>query len=554
MDSTVLRKEIRKQAIANALSHGGKASQGSVISHLLGANPDLRKETGSIMPEISKIISEVNALSIEEQQNIAASEFPEILHKEDRGPQEHHLPDLRNHNGRVVMRMAPSPSGPLHIGHSRMAILNDEYVKRYGGELILRIEDTNPANIDPFAYEQIPRDLEWLGVRVDRLIVQSDRMDIYYKEARNLIEMGKMYACTCKTDEFKAKLLKSIACPHREQDISINREAFNNAVEGRTKSKEAAFVVKTDLDHPNPSVRDWIAFRVIDTPHPRHGNKYHLYPLMNFSVAVDDHLLGLTHVIRGKDHINNTEKQKYIFRYNGWALPEYYHYGLVNFPDVILKTSIIKKGIQAGQFSGWDDIRLGTLMAFKKRGYRKETFRKYWIDSGMREIDSEFSKEIFNSINKSMIDGTTPRLFFVRNPVILKIDKLQKTGVDIRNHPTNKDLGQRHYDIQSATRIAVSLDDWAQLKDGDTIRLKDFCNIRKTPDGAEFAGKEMNKGVQIVQWVPDPEQKFTVFRPDGTSDSGFVEKFIMNGEGLFQFERYGFVNKGSNETGYYLHR
>jgi glutamyl-tRNA synthetase len=554
MDSSVLRREIRKHAIANAMSHGGKASQGSVISHLLGSHPELRKETGSIMPEIISVVSEVNSLSPEEQQNVALSEFPEILQKEEKKPQEHHLPELRNHGGKVVMRMAPSPSGPLHIGHSRMAILNDEYVRRYGGELILRIEDTNPANIDPFAYEQIPRDLEWLGVRVDRIVIQSDRMEIYYQEARKLIEMGKIYACTCKTEEFKAKLLKSIACPHRDQDISINLKAFENATAGKTKSKEAAFVVKTDLDHPNPSVRDWIAFRVLDHPHPRHGDKYHLYPLMNFSVAVDDHLLGLTHVIRGKDHINNTEKQKYIFRYNGWTLPEYYHYGLVNFPDVILKTSIIKKGIQAGQFSGWDDIRLGTIMAFRKRGYRKETFRKYWIDSGMREIDSEFSKEIFNSINKSFIDNTTPRLFFVRNPVVLRIDDLNASGVDIPNHPTNRELGHRHYDIRYDTRIAVSSDDWTSLQPGDTIRLKDFCNIRKTSDGAEFAGKEMVKGIPIIQWVPDPEIQFTVYRPDGTSDTGFVEKYIQNGSGLFQFERYGYVNKGSDSAGYFLHR
>ena len=554
MDSTALKVEIRKHAIANALGHDGKANTGSVVSHLLGSNPELRNQVGSLMPLINEIVNSVNNMSLEDQSKIARQEFPEVLEKPDRKPQEHHLPDLRNHEGRVVMRLAPSPSGPLHIGHSRMAILNDEYVKRYGGDLILRIEDTNPANIDPFAYEQIPRDLEWLGVNVTKTVIQSDRMEIYYEEARKLIRLGKLYACTCKTEDFKNNLLKSIACQHRDSNAEENIDSFERAVSGSTKEKSVAFVVKTDLDHPNPSVRDWIAFRILDTPHPRHGRKYHLYPLMNFSVAVDDHLLGLTHVIRGKDHINNTEKQKYIFRYNNWKLPEYYHYGLVDFPDVILKTSIIKKGIQAGQYSGWDDIRLGTLMAFRKRGFRKETFRKYWIDSGMREIDSEFSKEIFNSINRSFIEPVTPRIFFVRNPVLKKISGSPETRVELPNHPTNKEMGSRSYTIPSNPVIAIASEDWESLAEDSIIRLKDYCNIRKKGEEALFHSKELVKGVQIVQWVYDPKMEFTVYKPDGEKDSGYVENYLAESIGLYQFERYGFVNVASDREGYYLHR
>ena len=553
MENSTLRKAIEKHAISNALDHEGKANTGSVVSRILGEFPDLRSRVGEIMPLINETVKRINSMQVQDQLSMAQNEFPEILVKEKK-VQEHHLPELRNVKGKVVMRLAPSPSGPLHIGHSRMAILNDEYVRRYGGELILRIEDTNPANIDPIAYEQIPRDLEWLGVNVTDTVVQSDRMVLYYEEARNLISMGKMYACSCKPEFFKEMLQKSEACPHRETSPESNLEQFENAVSGKMKSREAVFVMKTDLRHPNPSVRDWIAFRIIDAPHPRQGKKFRLYPLMNFSVAVDDHLLGLTHVIRGKDHINNTEKQKYIFHYNRWKLPEYYHYGLVDFPDVILKTSIIKKGIQAGEYKGWDDIRLGTLMAFRRRGYRKETFRKYWVDSGMREIDSEFSKEIFDSIDRGIIEPTTPRLFFMKDPVSVKISGSPEMEVSFPNHPTNSGMGARSYRIGADPSVSVCKDDWAPLEIGETIRLKDFCNISKTVNGAEYVGREPVKGIKIVQWGPEESSDFKVYRTDGTVDTGLIEPSGKGARGVYQFERYGFVNIATNSEAYFLHR
>ncbi|MCL4341043.1 MAG: glutamate--tRNA ligase [Candidatus Thermoplasmatota archaeon] len=553
MEKSTLRKEIEKHTLSNALDHEGKANTGSVVSRLLGEHPDLRSSVGEIMPLIAETVAKINSMSPEDQAEIARLEFPESTRKEKK-VQEHRLPELRNVKGKVVMRLAPSPSGPLHIGHSRMAILNDEYVRRYGGDLILRIEDTNPLNIDPVAYEQIPRDLEWLGVNVTETVIQSDRMVLYYEEARNLISMGKMYCCSCEPETFKSMLLKSQACPHRDTSPMENLDQIERAISGKMKSREAVFVMKTDLDHPNPSVRDWIAFRIIDAPHPRQGKKFRLYPLMNFSVAVDDHLLGLTHVIRGKDHINNTEKQKYIFHYNKWKLPEYYHYGLVDFPDVILKTSIIKKGIMAGEYSGWDDIRLGTLMAFRKRGYRKETFRKYWVDSGIREIDSEFSKEIFDSIDRGIIEPTTPRLFYVKDPVEIRIHGAAPRKVSFPNHPTNAAMGFRSYDIGANPLVSVSKDDWDGFQDGDIFRLKDYCNIRKNGNQAEFSGTELVKGLKIVHWGPPNSLPFKVYRTDGTSDEGKIEPNGIEKRGVFQFERYGFVNVSSDSDAYYLHR
>ena len=549
-----IEDEIRKQALKNAFEHNGKSETGAIMSKILGQFPEYRAKAKELSVIVSSIVADVNSKSLEEIQHIVQKEFPEFLVKE-KVVQEHRLPELRNVKGKVVMRMAPSPSGPLHVGHSRLAILNDEYVRRYGGELILRIEDTNPANIDPLAYEQIPRDLEWLGVNSTQIVIQSDRMEIYYDEARKLILSGYAYMCTCPTEDFKSKLSKSVACPHRDTFPDQNAKLFDEVLGGGFKPGEAVLIVKTALDHPNPSVRDWIAFRISEEVHPRHGKKYRFYPMMNFSVAVDDHLLGLTHVIRGKDHINNTERQKYIFRYNNWKLPEYYHYGLVDFPNVILKTSTIKKGIKEGLYSGWDDIRLGSLLTFRKRGFKPETFRRYWIESGMREIDSEFSVEIFNSMNKEIIDHDTRRLFFVTEPVKIRIQGANGLKAVLNNHPSNKSLGTRSYDLGDNPSVYIPGSDWNEIQDGETVRLKDLCNIKKNKNSSEFISVEPpGNRVRIVQWSPENGTEFAVFRTNGTVDRGIMEPEAKGYRGLAQLERYAYVNILSDSEAYFTHK
>ncbi len=549
-----IEDEIRKITIKNAFEHKGKAETGAIMSKVLGQFPEYRSKAKEIFPIVSKVVAEINAMGPDEISRTVEKKYPDFLHKEKK-IQEHRLPDLRNVTGKVVMRMAPSPSGPLHVGHSRLAILNDEYVKRYGGELILRIEDTNPANIDPNAYEQIPKDLEWLGVNSTQIVIQSDRMDLYYNEARNLIKLGFAYLCTCETEDFKKKLSKSIACPHRSVSPEENLKQFEKVLNGEYAPGEAVLIVKTQLDHPNPSVRDWIAFRISEANHPRYGHKYRFYPMMNFSVAVDDHLLGLTHVIRGKDHINNTERQKYIFLYNNWELPEYYHYGLVDFPQVVLKTSIIKKGIADGTYTGWDDIRLGSLMTFRKRGFSPETFRRYWIESGMREIDSEFSIEIFYAMNKELIDPETRRLFFVPDPVKIKLNGSPELNPVIQNHPSNRELGSRTYNLGLEPEVFVPKADWDSISEGEEFRLKDLCNVKKTQDRTEFISMEPSgKRVKIIQWCPKNSHEFRIMKPDGVVDHGVMEPQGKEFRGVAQLERYAYANILSSNEAYFTHK
>lgn len=549
------REEIRKHALRNAVLHGGKADQGSVISKVIGEHPDLRKNVKELIPTVRDVIEEINSMGSEQIKSIVQKEYPEFLEVEKK-VQEHRLPDLRNVKGKVVMRLAPSPSGPLHLGHSRMAILNDEYVKRYGGELVLRLEDTNPANVDPDAYTMIPEDLEWLGVNLTSIVPQTDRMDLYYAEARKLIDSGHMYVCKCKQEDFRRLKLQSEACPDRDVSVEENHSRFDSMLNGAFRPGEAVTVVKTDLKHPNPSIRDWIGFRIAETKHPRTGDKYRVYPMMSFSVAVDDHYLGLTHVLRGKDQLTNTDKQRYIFHYNGWTVPEYYHYGMVSMPGVILKTSLIRKGIKSGEYSGWDDIRLGTIRALKRRGYAKETFRRYWIESGLRESDAEFSWEIFNSMNKEVVDPTAKRYFFVPRPDSVYLNCSSNLKGSMPYHPSKPEMGRRIYELGSHPKVFVPSVEWEEQKSGSLLRLKDLAAIIKKNSGGECTTTDLPPSkTKIIQWAPENSGKFNVHLQSGETETGVAEPLISEAEGVVQLERYGYVNipvKGGDA--YFLHR
>ena len=548
-----LNTDIEKNVLKNAIEHDGRAELKSVVNKLLGSYPELRSSIKDLMADINLSISKINSMSIEEQISLANEKYSDILIVEKKN-EEHHLPDLKNVKGKVVMRMAPSPSGPLHIGHSRMLILNDEYVKRYGGELILRIEDTNPNNIYPQAYDMIQEDTRWLDVNFTQFVIQSERMELYYKRARELILMGKAYICKCRVEDFKRDLMESKACPHRNLPPEMMVEQFDQIITGQDKDLKPVLVIKTDLNHPNPAVRDWIAFRVIETPHPHTGKKYRFYPLMNFSVAVDDHELELTHVIRGMDHLNNTERQKYIFNYFKWDIPEYFHYGLINIQDAILSTTSMRKGIEAGEYRGWDDVRLATLLALRRRGYQKETFRKYWIDSGLNDVNSDFSWEIFNSMNRQFIDHSANRYFFVSDPVKVKINGSPETESMIPLYPKESERGFRKYSLGKDQTLYLQKSDINDAKENDTVRLKDLYNIIYKDGAWHYLDSENKTKRKIIHWVKDDSPEFEVYKPDGTTDRGFIESDAVKANGIVQFERYAFVNKTSERYALYLHK
>ncbi len=540
-----IEDEIRKLALQNAVQFKGAANPKAIVGKILGTHPECRSDVPGTTELINKIVGDVNAMSPEAQKAELDAIDPSLAKKEKK-VRTYELPDLKNvEQGKTVMRIAPGPSGPLHIGHTRVSVLNDEYTKRYDGKLILRFEDTNPEKIDPEAYDMIPEDLDWLGVRIHEKFIQSERFRLYYDITRTLIEQGNAYVCTCDPEDWRAKKERKQACPCRDLPVEEQLERYDKLLEGGYAAGEAIAVVKTDISHPNPAVRDFVALRLVDAPHPLTGDKYRAYPMMNLSVAVDDHSMGMTHVIRGKDHLNNTERQKYIFGYMGWKMPEYHHYGLVNIPDTVLKTSLIKQSIRAGEYSGWDDVRTGTVRAMERRGIRPEAVRRYWVESGIKSVDIEFSWDNLYGMNRQIIDPVSPRYFFVQDPVKFGITGTEELKGKAPLLPDDLSKGYREYDLKAPFEVYVTGKDSKVFEEDGRVRLKDLCNL-EYGNPAVYAGNDVadirNYGMRAVQWVGSDSVPCAVAMPDGTMAEGRVESSVLKEKGgSVQFERFGFV-------------
>ncbi|MFH1586075.1 MAG: glutamate--tRNA ligase family protein [archaeon] len=386
-----LSQKTRAYTLKNALAHNGKAAPGPVIAALF--NEGLKKEDMKIYgKQINEIIKEINSLSIDQQKK----EFESLEKQVSKRVIREGLPELPNvpKNG-VVMRFSPSPSGPMHIGHVRTFLLSYLYVKKYKGKLYLRIEDTNPENIYKPAYKMLEQEARWLTKGLAKVIVQSDRMNLYYKYAKKLIKKKSAYVCTCSGDKFREYVKNKKNCPCRNLTPKDNLERWNKMLSKKGyKEGEAVLRFKSDMKHKNPAMRDFPLARVNTKSHPKTKDKYRVWPLMNLAVSVDDIEAGMTHIIRGKDHRDNAERQKMIYKILGKKYPWAFFIGRYKFTDLILSATKTRQAIEAGKYSGWDDPKLATIAALKKR-YKPEIFWRFTEKAGLIESDRTLDRKEF---------------------------------------------------------------------------------------------------------------------------------------------------------------
>lgn len=548
-----LRNRLLRLALENAAEHGGKALLDPVVRRIAGELPELRPRLKEILPLVREVLSEVNGMTPEEQARKleGLGGKPRERRERRRGLQE--LPEVERY-GRVVTRFAPNPNGPLHLGHVRAALLSHEYARLYGGKFILRFEDTNPANAREEMYERIKEDLRWLGISWDEEFFQSDRLELYYRVAERLLEEGKAYVCTCR--EFKERRDRGLPCPCRDLPSPQHLERWGRMMEGGYGEGEAVVRLKTDLRHPNPAVRDWPAFRVVEAPHPRVGRKYRVWPLYNFSVSVDDHEMGITHVIRGKEHEVNEARQRALFQLLGWEYPTVVQYGRLTLAGSKLSKTEIVRAVERGELTGYDDVRLGTISALRRRGFLPESIRRAILEVGLTPVDSSLSWESLEAHNRKLVDELALRYFFVPSGVWVRVRGAPELReVELPLHPSQPGRGKRRLPLlhrDGCLLVLLSPADLESFREGEVFRLKDLMNVvllSKSPPEAEFRGLELLPGVPKVQWVSGDPVKVRVLRPDGSVEEGLGEpalRGVKPGE-IVQFERYGFVRV--EETG-----
>ncbi|ABL78217.1 glutamate--tRNA ligase [Thermofilum pendens] len=564
-----IRRVALKHALANAVKFGGKARVDSVVSKVFAEVPEARKAAKEVVELVKEVVEEVNSMSPESQASLLSELWPEALSGERKVEVKRlpPLPGAEEVGGKVVTRFAPNPDFVLHLGSARPAILNYYYAKKmYNGKFILRFEDTDPRTKRPMpeAYDLIREDLRWLGTPWDEEYIQSQRMEVYYEVAEALIKSGNAYVCTHSQDEIKAFRDAGKPDPCSFLPPEEHMERWEKMLSGEYPEGAAVLRIKTDPAHPNPSVRDWIAFRVLDTektPHPLTGDKYRVWPTYNFACAVDDHMLGVTHVLRGEEHAVNTLKQEYVYRHMGWKPPVSIHFGRMNLEGMVLSKSVIRRGIEKGLFSSIDDIRLGTLRALRRRGILPEAIWDLVLEVGIKPSTARVSVDKLHAFNRKYLEPRANRYMFVPEPAkVASIEGLEAPiTAEVIVHPSFPERGRRRITF-SKPEVYLPSDVASSM-----VRLMGLGNFEVVDGGSKL--RYLNNDVSfakkhelpIVQWAPvESSVRGRVLKAAGTKIeeiSGYGEPSLAElppGEQV-QFVRLGFVRVEGPETYIFTH-
>lgn len=396
-------------ALKNAIAHEGKANQGAIIAGLF-AEGLKKEEVKTVAKDVTEVLKKVNSMTPEKQQEEFEKLKGELSKRETRGDEMPELEDVPKTG--IITRFSPSSSASaFHIGHIFTGMPTSLYVKKYGGKFYLRIEDTNPEKTVKECYESFPKEAEWIFGNVTEHYAQSDRMQKYYTFIEELISKNLAFVCTCKQEEDEDAAFHEARkpCGCRNNSTKDNQEKWKKMLDKKGfKVGEAVLRFKSkDTNLSNLALVDFPLARINEHEHPRQGNKYRVWPLMNLCVTYDDIEQKCTHIIRGKEHMDNAKRQEMIFDALGIKKPHTYFVGRYKFLDLEISKTKITERIKNGEFSGWDDIRLPLARTFKKRGYQPAAFEAMVKQRGLSEVDKVISQkdlfQVLNNFNREII-------------------------------------------------------------------------------------------------------------------------------------------------------
>ena len=356
----------------NAIKYKGKAEIKSTLGAVIQSDPQFFKsKIAEIRPIIDSTVKQVNDMTLEEQKERLFEIDPDSLQEPQKKKKEIkiELPNLDRFK-EVTLRLAPYPSGPLHIGNTRMVVLNDYLAKKYKGKLYLVFDDTIGSKtkiIDPDAYDSIPEGLDYLDVKVHKTYYKSDRLDLFYDYALQIITKGSAYVCTCDGVTWRTTFKEDkTACPCRSRTIEDNLDHWEKMLDGTYPELGAVVRLKTEMDAPDPAIRDPVMLRISEREHPRVGSKYRVWPLLEFSWGIDDHELNISHIIRGKDLRKEGVLEERIWDVFQWKKPTITLYGRMKLYDLQLSKSESAQKIRSGEYSDWTDPRTGACNHFSE--------------------------------------------------------------------------------------------------------------------------------------------------------------------------------------------
>ncbi|MBR9700303.1 glutamate--tRNA ligase [Candidatus Woesearchaeota archaeon] len=537
---------IEAHALHNRVKYGS-AQTGKVIPKIIGEFPDVKKDIGTLKPKIDSAVEKANGMDEASAHSRLEEIAPDLLEKKEHKKRE--MPELPNaEQGKVVTRLPPEPSKHNHLGHALTFIINAIYAKRYDGQLVLRFEDCNPEKVTQEYVDEMLSDIQnYLGIEPDEIRYVSDDMDDLIMYAEKLINNGHAYMCFCSRESVGENRRARKECAHRDSSKEENLKEWEAFKAGAYMEGECVLRFKGDMQSKNTVLLDPVLFRAVKAPHYKHRETYKVWPLYDFYSGIEDHMCGVTHVIRSNEFDLRKELQLKIQDILGLTKPEMIHYGRFNIKGATTKGREIREGIEHGEYIGWDDPRLVTLKTLQRRGIKAEAYWALVKDLGMSPYPVNLDFSMLSAKNRDIIDPIANRYSFIENPQEISVRDVKSHNVELHLHPDKKDGGRV---LKSAGKYFVRADDKVKFSK-KKVRL--MGDITFDGDTLDFISSDVKDGHDmIINWLsaePDQTVEVEIMMPDATVKIGLAEAGVKNikvGE-IIQFERFGFCRLDEKE-------
>ena len=430
----------------------------------------------------------------------------------------------------VQTRFPPEPNGYLHIGHAKSILLNYGLAKKYNGKFNMRFDDTNPTKEKTEFVESILKDIKWLGADwEDRLFFASNYFNQMYEAAVKLIKKGKAYVCDLTPEEireYRGTLTEpGKNSPYRDRSVEENLELFENMKNGMYKDGEKVLRAKIDMSSPNINMRDPIIYRVAHMTHHNTGDKWCIYPMYDFAHPIEDAIEHVTHSICTLEFEDHRPLYDWVVTELEYPNPpRQIEFAKLYLTNVITGKRYIKKLVEDGIVDGWDDPRLVSIAALRRRGFTPESIKNFVELCGISKSNSSVDYAMLEYCIREDLKTKKPRMMAVLDPIKLVIDNYPEDQVewfDVVNNIENEELGSRK--VPFCKELYIEREDFMEeppkkyfrLFPGNEVRLMHSYFVKCVD-----YEKDENGNVTVVHCTYDPETRsgnnFTARKVKGT--------------------------------------
>ena len=418
---------------------------------------------------------------------------------------------------KICTRFPPEPNGYLHIGHAKSILLNYGLAKKYGGQFNLRFDDTNPTKEKTEFVDSIKEDVMWLGADFgEHLYFASDYFEIMYEKALLLIKKGLAFVCDLSAEEIREYrgTLKEPGknSPYRDRSIEENLKLFTEMKDGKYPDGSKVLRAKIDMSAPNINMRDPVIYRIARLAHHNTGDRWCIYPMYDFAHPIEDAIEGVTHSICTLEFEDHRPLYEWVVEHTEWEHPpKQIEFAKMYLTNVVTGKRYIKKLVEDGIVDGWDDPRLVTIAALRRRGFTPESIQRFVELVGVAKADSSVDYAMLEYCIRDDLKMKVPRMMAVLDPIRLVIDNYpegQTEMLDADNNLENPDLLKRQ--IPFGRELYIERDDFMEtpipkykrLYPGNEVRLMHAYFVKAVSCEKDEDGK-----VTVVHCTYDPETK-----------------------------------------------